>query len=866
MRMRELRHRTIQMLWRPRIGVLLGVMSVTALFVVVPLETKPATWLPDATEAGSLLGALLSAQAAIAALTLAVTLFVMQGVGNRRDANDEMYQEYIRRSRAREIFVGSVVAVGLTGATLLLVKMIGEDQASDAASGVRNLTPVAGLAFLGNLALPLVLFERALRLVRPDEWRRLRRTTYERAMRDAVMAFRQRFQRVQVAREADEPDLSGLFPDAAERSADEPIRALLDDARSAMAERRQADFTRSLDSIEELVVYAMDEVRLAGFDWSPPGSQAEWPPLWGLGRNLYSFREDVIRQGNRDYALALLKLDYGLFAHGARSRCGELFTASLQGYRWNYKIALQVGNSELRDIFRNRIWDNAWAVIDVADRDALLYMREMVRHQERLLHDVIEANVPTEYELLQKGFANFLRNARLGTAAANLPGMESVDLFDRVNQDYRIALMGLGGRALILAESGRVTDPRPYIELALKGYGDLQRLAKDAVQALNLANEPGLSLWSQWEMEGAEGEARIIQSERYPLTFFCLALLEFVAGPMPPLDLKGSAQRVFDWFTANASRLERHVSPSPDSTLDEKRDRVVAALEDAVKRDEVNKDLDVARWQLSTDKVANFKAGVHASAVGASTVEHLFKRAGAFRHLESDARDGPKAREVSSLVPKEFLADVPKRARTHYEPLRGGPFGQGLARDIVKSLCEALAGAPPVTSQLDSSDELLRVIGEALAGLGPSGEKIVLLLGDWSQIIGELSADSPAGYEPIWREDGWPAVVARYLGHTVLFAGDNDPRQLYIVEPKSWGCFVRAQTGKDNDLTVEVTEVSQDMAKKLLGANPNHFPDEPDEAAKLRKLQAHVGIRAVARVGFDVTDPSRARRVVNADE
>ena len=39
---------------------------------------QPIGWLPTATEAGQLLGILLTAQAAIAALTLAVTIFAMQ--------------------------------------------------------------------------------------------------------------------------------------------------------------------------------------------------------------------------------------------------------------------------------------------------------------------------------------------------------------------------------------------------------------------------------------------------------------------------------------------------------------------------------------------------------------------------------------------------------------------------------------------------------------------------------------------------------------------------------------------------------------------------------------------------------------------
>ena len=47
-----------------------------------------------------------------------------------------------------------------------------------------------------------------------------------------------------------------------------------------------------------------------GVGWGPPGSSADWPPLWQLGRNLYAFGDEVIQAGNRDYVYELLRLDY----------------------------------------------------------------------------------------------------------------------------------------------------------------------------------------------------------------------------------------------------------------------------------------------------------------------------------------------------------------------------------------------------------------------------------------------------------------------------------------------------------------------------------------------------------------------------
>ena len=94
-------------------------LSVIAALVFAPIIAPPMPFLPEPGNAGAILGTLLTAQAAIAALTLAVTLFMMQGITARRDVDDRMYREYVRRSRVREILWGSLLAVGVTGVLFL---------------------------------------------------------------------------------------------------------------------------------------------------------------------------------------------------------------------------------------------------------------------------------------------------------------------------------------------------------------------------------------------------------------------------------------------------------------------------------------------------------------------------------------------------------------------------------------------------------------------------------------------------------------------------------------------------------------------------------------------------------------------------
>ena len=215
--------------------------------------------LPEPSDVGAILGNLLTAQAAIAALTLAVTLFMMQGIAAKRDVDDRMYREYVRSSRMRDILWVSLLAVGVTGVLLISHGLISGDRGpTDVEPGLRNLVLAAAMAFLFNLVLAGVLFERAIFYSRPAHWIALRRDLNKTDVRQAIQAFLRRARRADDARE---PDFSTLFPDQGEGSANEAVRALLDDARRAISERRQEELRRSLASIRELIKYAMCQGR-----------------------------------------------------------------------------------------------------------------------------------------------------------------------------------------------------------------------------------------------------------------------------------------------------------------------------------------------------------------------------------------------------------------------------------------------------------------------------------------------------------------------------------------------------------------------------------------------------------------------------
>ena len=849
------------------IGAPLAAVLVAVALVAGPVAISPISWLPEAGKSGTLLGTLLTAQAAIAALTLAVTLFVLQGASGRRDADDRMYREYVRRSWVRRIFWGSLIAVGITGVVLLTESFVGAGELASADTpDLRNLALLAPCAFFVNVVLAGLLFERATHVAQPEHWRTIRRHVNERDVREAVQVFLGRLRRAAAARKADDPDLSVAVPDPGEGSANEAVRALLDDGRRAMDERRREEFTKSLDSIKGLVMYAMDEIEGAGVSWAGPGSHPEWPPLKEFGRNVYSFREEVIRRGDRYEVAALVSLDLWAVKSGITRDCGELFTVGLDGYRRNYEIANRIGERQLPEIIRGQFWQAARLMYSESSLNkAYPYAREMVNHQERLLAEAMHADHPTDFERLHNGFETFLRTTGEDWGVAGLHRPETQGLYQRLAQGYRIALMGLGGRAVLVAESGRIADPRPYLEVVRGKYVSAETLAADIAHALNWDGTSAVNQWLEWEMEDADDfEVQSVSPENYPLTWFAVRLMELSTESLQTLDLHGSAQRVLGWFRENSRRLESQLGDTPAPAIEERREFAIAALEGAVRNDEVVEDYEIIGYDLSEERVSAFRSDVYAAASGPSSIEGLFERVGTTVDLASDADESLNERAIFILEHKGFLADLPANASINYARLDGDEWGRSLADDLIRQFCDVLDETPPVTASLNSAQELVRAIDEATGDLNPSSESVIVLAGNWRIVLSELDASEPDGYIPQWQipEDERVGDVGQYRNNPIFRGPADKGRRLYVVDLGSWGYLLRAQIEDGYHILVKISTVSRERARELLTENPRHFASEPDEASKVRKLQTHVEILVRARRELRVADASRARRIV----
>ena len=503
--------------------------------------------------------------------------------------------------------------------------------------------------------------------------------------------------------------------------------------------------------------------------------------------------------------------------------------------------------------------------------EALRYTKEMVRCQERLLSDAMHTDHPSDYDQLHKGFKAALGTIQLHWDADSWPPSEASRLYEELEQEYRIALMGLGGRAAMLADSGRIADPSPYFRVMRDEYSRSDQLATDVAGALVRNDEVTFTQWFEWDIEGATHGGILswsAQPERYPLTGFAVRLMELCTEPMQNLNFHGRAQRALDWFTTNADNFTRHAPEASTLTIAERFELATTALRAAVLRDEVDQDYEIIRRELSPNRVSTFKSDAYAGAFSLDFMERLFDRAGAFLYVTGDAESGPEERGLREPQAKSYLTDSPGGALIGYAPLDGKRWGRPLSNGVLSQFCEALDYSSRISAPLDTPDALLQAIDRAIQDINTSEPVAVLLAGDWIDLQVALGTENPEGYVDRWRlpEDGQIGEIARYRGHPIFIFPHHDNRRLYVVEPAGWGCFIRAQSEDAQDLRIEIEPIPADRARELLEDNPNHFASQPDEESKLRKLQTYVEILISGRTGFRVKDPSRARVIVPADQ
>ncbi|MYD65698.1 MAG: hypothetical protein F4X26_06950 [Chloroflexi bacterium] len=564
--------------WLVRGAVILILLTYPLLALGV-LFDREYTWLPATGDAQQLLGVLLAAQAAVTALTLAVSQFSLQGVANRQNVDSRTYDEYVARSGVRWVFLASILGVAVTGGTLIS-ETVGYSEVAflSSAPSPRNLLWLTIWSSAQNLAMPLLLFEGSLGRSRPDELRKLRRYVDERDVRRAIRAF------------LTHEEVDGPVPNSEEAQANATIEALLRDAAIAMTEWRHSDFEWALSSVEALVECAIDELENGDFDWPSSDARASlWPPLarWDMSR----LREEVITSGRSWYQGELASLDPRLAALGIRRRSNDLVGTALRGSETSYVIASRVGNAEFRAIFRETHWVYLRDAFPAESREELPYLRGLARHYASLLFRSMHGGHLEDFREFHRGFAGMISNVR---ARERMHGRRrnarsdeggGASWVDSAVVDGRVVLMEVGGIGLLIDQPLGLSDSQAYLDVARSDYRGLELLANDVLRSVQL-HESDRYFWT----DRLDSAPAVHWTESIPVNpaplFVTLRILELASDPMPPLDFHGQSRLVLNWFNQHAARVQPYLKPENEIGIERRHELVLEALEKAVLADD----------------------------------------------------------------------------------------------------------------------------------------------------------------------------------------------------------------------------------------------------------------------------------------
>ena len=201
--------------------------------------------------------------------------------------------------------------------------------------------------------------------------------------------------------------------------------------------------------------------------------------------------------------------------------------------------------------------------------EAFPYIRHMTKVQERMLSDAMHRNNPEDFRQLHSRFKLLFRHLEWRWNAKGWPPSPESELPGQLEQEYRIMLMGLAGRAALIYSSAGFNDANAYLDIGREEYTSINKLTGDISQAVTREEGSGWSLWSDWEREKAvPGEAYSVNAEQYPLAFFSIRLMELLSEPSTTLDLHRRATQIRDRFAANSDGLKGFVQTEQGPRLE----------------------------------------------------------------------------------------------------------------------------------------------------------------------------------------------------------------------------------------------------------------------------------------------------------
>ena len=498
-------------------------------FILVGAGIALAACLPSTnwlrSDAAEFVGPLAQAQGAIAAISLAVMVLIVEAVQRREDIVDATYDVFLRKAHVRCV-ISSVLVWTLGTVIAFVLSQISSFEEQD------NLAIFATASIAITVLAILHFTQRALDVLRPGRYREFKRVAYlDRVNLGLTIYMRELKKGVddeqnQIVRSIDEVD------------ADQAMERLLHDIVQAMGDQRTVDVQANMHILKRIIQCATKILDTSGYAWTSSNEAFRGGvPVFGILRyNMSLLWRTAYESKNHEYVNQVHSLLGDLEILFDIHKNGELFhlwmSCVVSSYQpttgWREEVADSAG----------RAWHSVIMIIYsrlpirsgvfISDEQAS-QIRFIAQYFHNCASQTVESDDPKIFRRLIAEFreAYEVLQPRGFVYSGELP---PVDLnIDKLLQYIRLTLSTLAGGAIALQNKGQIADSRPFVDCVAEVFGAYGG-ASDCLATIErspaiVSDDP----WEKWDPE-SDDESLIRQwrpfmPDRYPVLYFITTAL-----------------------------------------------------------------------------------------------------------------------------------------------------------------------------------------------------------------------------------------------------------------------------------------------------------------------------------------------------
>lgn len=843
------------------------IVAAAAMAIGICLSIHASPWLELPEDPARVVAPLAQVQGAIAAISLAVLVLIVEAVQRREDIVDATYEVFIREALVRPVIASVLISTLGTAAAFILVRTPSfEDE--------RNLALFAMISVAITILAILSFTLRALAVLRPSRYHELKRKAYLEQIQIGVTARIEHINEI-VAN----PTAPTVSSSATEMKAEQAMLQLLGDVAVAIKLTRPDRIEEDIATIESAFDYAAKMISDSNYNDIPKDRSQifELPLFASASRYLPSLWHASYTSRVHENVRYVYRLHLHI-AHLARDGVIDdlketVVTSAMLSYQarsdWPEGVAQGVGFAW--GVVRNHVWlpmllpsapsssPTDTALLRTIVEGFQDSAASMVRDGDIAAFEQITAQISDLHDSLGH------RHNRYGDGELDYKINQPIDdLF----HDVRLALAALAGLAILSQKGGYINNARAFVNRVHEILQGQPNAGESLERLLSADKSVFAQPWSWWDdrHDGSSlSRVRTVYPTQHPVLYFITASL--IDGPDARLpQALGSAH------LDGEDVLERHwaimcdVAGIRGDEQEIEKERILSFIEAAKSADEYRRQDRIIMTPISEEYVSRyvqevFRVYKQTEISSTSIVTSVFGSADRAQILPVDDLDAPAESllRLRGAFKGAFMRAIETSYVAHPSATQVVEAIEARRGQMMINLIGNRVGLTEVIPII--GDEISMEISRVLADLQPQFPLFLITgrgTGDlWRRLHRSRSNIRPPISTVLER---MPPDVEEGLraGEVVVSQRIGEPA-LYIIDVARWGWLRQADIG-DDPLQVKVHEISAERAGELLDTGLISAGDQSREEA-MRALQLQVEVEVAQRVDFVVENPSAAVRI-----